>query len=83
VKKETNKMSSEKDYISEVFEEFNQEIDKKIGRLEQEIKVLNELVKKLESETKVINVSNLQIKGSLGDTIKTVGDMSKNLGKSG
>jgi len=76
-------MSSEKDYISEVFEEFNQEIDKKIGRLEQEIKVLNELVKKLESETKVINVSNLQIKGSLGDTIKTVGDMSKNLGKSG
>jgi regulator of replication initiation timing len=76
-------MSSEKDYISEMFEEFNQEIDKKIGRLEQEIKVLNELVKKLESETKVINVSNLQIKGSLGDTMKTVGDMAKNLGKLG
>jgi len=76
-------MSSEKDYISEMFEEFNQEIDKKIGRLEQEIKVLHELVKKLESETKVINVSNLQIKGSLGDTMKTVGDMAKNLGKSG
>ena len=76
-------MSSEKDYISEVFEEFNQEIDKKIGRLEQEIKVLHELVKKLESETKVINVSNLQIKGSLGDTMKTVGDMAKNLGKLG
>jgi regulator of replication initiation timing len=76
-------MSSEKDYISEMFEEFNQEIDKKIGRLEQEIKVLHELVKKLESETKVINVSNLQIKGSLGDTMKTVGDMAKNLGKLG
>jgi hypothetical protein len=76
-------MNSEKDYISEMFEEFNQEIDKKIGRLEQEIKVLNELVKKLESETKVINVSNLQIKGSLGDTMKTVGDMAKNLGKLG
>jgi len=76
-------MSSEKDYISEVFEEFNQEFDKKIGRLEQEIKVLHELVKKLESEAKVINVSNLQIKGSLGDTMKTVGDMAKNLGKSG
>jgi len=76
-------MSSEKDYISEVFEDFNQEIDKKIGRLEQEIKVLHELVKKLESETKVINVSNLQIKGSLGDTMKTVGDMAKNLGKLG
>jgi regulator of replication initiation timing len=76
-------MSSEKDYISEVFEEFNQEIDKKIGRLEQEIKVLHELLKKLESETKVINVSNLQIKGSLGDTMKTVGDMAKNLGKLG
>ena len=76
-------MSSEKDYISEVFEEFNQEVDKKIGRLEQEIKELQEMVKKLVSETKFINVSNLQIKGSLGDTIKTVGDMAKNLGNLG
>ena len=76
-------MSSDKDYISEMFEEFNQEVDKKIGRLEQEIKALHELVKKLESETKVINVTNLQIKGSLGDTIKTVGDMAQNLGKLG
>ena len=76
-------MSSDKDYISEMFEEFNQEVDKKIGRLEQEIKALHELVKKLESETQVINVTNLQIKGSLGDTIKTVGDMAQNLGKLG
>jgi regulator of replication initiation timing len=76
-------MSSDKDYISEMFEEFNQEVDKKIGRLEQEIMALHELVKKLESETKVINVTNLQIKGSLGDTIKTVGDMAQNLGKLG
>jgi prefoldin subunit 5 len=74
-------MGSEQNDFSEMFEDFVEETNKKISRLEAEVKILADQIKKLETETKVINVSNLQVKGSLGDTIKTVGDLSTRIGK--
>jgi prefoldin subunit 5 len=74
-------MGSEQNDFSEMFEGFVEETNKKISRLEAEVKILIDQIKKLETETKVINVSNLQVKGSLGDTIKTVGDLSTRIGK--
>lgn len=74
-------MGSEQNDFSEMFEDFVEEINKKISRLEAELKTIIDQIKKLETETKVINVSNHQVKGSLGDTIKTVGDLSTRIGK--
>lgn len=74
-------MGSEQNDFSAMFEEFVEETNKKISRLEVEMKMLVDRIKKLDAETKVINVSNLQVKGSLGDTIKTVGDLSTRIGK--
>ncbi len=74
-------MGSEQNDFSEMFEDFVEETNKKISRLEAEVKTHIDQIKKLETETKDINVSNLQVKGSLGDTIKTVGDLSTRIGK--
>ena len=74
-------MGSEQNDFTEMFEDFVKQTDRKISRLEAEVKILIDQIKKLESETKVINVSNHLVKGSLGETIKTVGDLSTRIGK--
>jgi len=62
------------------FEDFVESTNKKIEELEAKIVQLQKELNKINSSVvkkDVVNIPNLDIRGSLGATIKTVGDIVK------
>jgi FtsZ-binding cell division protein ZapB len=78
---ETNNMDSEYDEILEKLEGFIKETEKRIKQLVSEIQSLKLEVQGLDRGVKQNQVANDQIKGTLGSTLKTLGDHSKGFGK--
>lgn len=62
------------------FEDFVESTNKKIEELEAKIVQLQKELNKINSSVvkkDIVNIPNLDIRGSLGATIKTVGDIVK------
>ncbi len=62
------------------FEDFAESTNKKIEELEAKIVQLQKELNKINSlvvKKDIVNIPNLDIRGSLGATIKTVGDIVK------
>ena len=62
------------------FEDFVESTNKKIEELEAKIVQLQKELNKINSlvvKKDIVNIPNLDIRGSLGATIKTVGDIVK------
>lgn len=71
-------MSYGADSIENRFDDFVEETNKKIEELEAKVRYLeSELNKKKIDSKSIINISNQDIKSSLGNTIKTIGDIVK------
>lgn len=66
------------DSIENRFDDFVEETNKKIEELEAKVRYLeSELTKNKIDSKSIINITNQDIKSSLGATIKTVGDIVK------
>ena len=71
-------MSYGSDSIENRFDDFVEETNKKIEELEAKVRYLeSELTKNKIDSKSIINITNQDIKSSLGATIKTVGDIGK------
>jgi hypothetical protein len=71
-------MSYGSDSIENRFDDFVEETNKKIEELEAKVRYLeSELTKNKIDSKSIINITNQDIKSSLGATIKTVGDIVK------
>jgi|694.fasta_scaffold00524_60 hypothetical protein len=76
-------MDSQYDEILEKLEGFIEQTEKRIKQLVSEIQSLKLEVQGLDHGVKQNQISNDQIKGTLGSTLKTVGDHSQRFGKLG
>jgi hypothetical protein len=77
-KKEENEMPYGADNIENRFDDFVEETNKKIEELEAKVRFLeSELGKNKIDSKSIINITNQEIKSSLGSTIKTIGDIVK------
>jgi hypothetical protein len=66
------------DSIENRFDDFVEETNKKIEELEAKVRYLESEITKNRIDSKsIINITNQDIKSSLGATIKTVGDIVK------
>lgn len=63
--------------IENRFDDFVEETNKKIEELEAKIRLLQVELDKAKTVKNVINVVNQEMRGSLGATIKSVGDIVK------
>lgn len=71
-------MSYGADSIENRFDDFMEETNKKIEELEAKVRYLESEITKNKIDGKsIINITNQDIKSSLGATIKTVGDIVK------
>lgn len=71
-------MSYGADSIENRFDDFVEETNKKIEELEAKVRYLESEITKNKIDGKsIINITNQDIKSSLGATIKTVGDIVK------
>ena len=71
-------MSYGSDSMENRFDDFVEETNKKIEKLEAKVRYLeSELTKNKIDSKSIINIVNQDIKSSLGATIKTVGDIVK------
>jgi septal ring factor EnvC (AmiA/AmiB activator) len=77
----TNNMETEYDEILERLEGFIKETEKRFKELVSEIKSLKLEIEGLSRGVQQNRVANDQIKGTLGSTLKTLGDHSKGFGK--
>jgi hypothetical protein len=80
---ETNNMDSQYDEILEKLEGFIEQTEKRIKQLVSEIQSLKLEVQGLDRGVKQNQIANDQIKGTLGSTLKTVGDHAGKFGKLG
>lgn len=72
------------DSIENRFDDFVEETNKKIEELEAKVRYLESEINKNKIDKKsIINITNQDIKSSLGNTIQTIGDIvkKKNLNK--
>ena len=74
-------MEKEYDEILERLEGFIKETEKRFKELVSEIKSLKLEIEGLGRGVQQNQISNDQIKGTLGSTLKTVGDHSRRFGK--
>lgn len=74
-------METEYDEILEKLEVFIKETEKRFKELVSEIKSLQLEIEGLGRGVQQNQISNDQIKGTLGSTLKTVGDHSQRFGK--
>lgn len=65
------------------FEDFVTENQKNIDELKQEIQSIKEELIALKKQTSRINISNEQIKGSIGTTMQNLGNIVGKYGKLG
>ena len=71
-------MSYGSDSMENRFDDFVEETNKKIEELEAKVRYLESEITKNKIDSKsIINITNQDIKSSLGATIKTVGDIVK------
>ncbi len=63
--------------IENRFEEFVAETNKKIEALEAQVRLLEKEIRGKETNKPIVNITNQDIKSSLGATIKTIGDIVK------
>ena len=71
-------MSYGSDSMENRFDDFVEETNKKIEELEAKVRYLESEITKNKIDSKsIINITNQDIKSSLGATIKTVGDIIK------
>jgi hypothetical protein len=59
------------------FDDFVEETNKKIEELESRIRLLQTELEKIKTVKNITNVVNQEMRGSLGATIKSVGDIVK------
>ena len=70
-------MSYGVDSIENRFDDFVEETNKKIEELESRIRLLQMELEKIKTVKNITNVVNQEMRGSLGATIKSVGDIVK------
>ena len=70
-------MSYGGDSIENRFDDFVEETNKKIEELESRIRLLQMELEKIKTVKNITNVVNQEMRGSLGATIKSVGDIVK------
>jgi len=74
-------MDSEHDEVLEKLEDFIKETNKRIKQLVSDVQALKSEIDGLGRGVQQNQISNDQIKGTLGSTLKTVGDHSGRFGK--
>ena len=74
-------MDSEHDEVLEKLEDFIKETNKRIKQLVSDVQALKSEIEGLGRGVQQNQISNDQIKGTLGSTLKTVGDHSRRFGK--
>jgi hypothetical protein len=79
-KKTENEMPYGGDNMENRFEEFVEETNQKLKELETMIRILQSELNSAKRETVKVNITNQDIKSSLGSTIKTVGDLVRKNG---
>ena len=70
-------MSYGGDSIENRFDDFVEETNKKVEELESRIRLLQMELDKIKTVKNITNVVNQEMRGSLGATIKSVGDIVK------
>jgi FtsZ-binding cell division protein ZapB len=74
-------MDSENDEVLEKLEDFIKETNKRIKQLVSDVQALKSEIDGLSRGVQQNQISNDQIKGTLGSTLKTIGDHSRRFGK--
>lgn len=79
-KKAKINMPYERNDLEARFDDFVEETNQKIKELESVIRILQNELSLTQKETTKINITNQDIRSSLGATIKTVGDIVRKNG---